>query len=196
MALTSKQEAFAQHYALHGDAIEAYKAAGYSWKRMKKETLRVKAAELVAHGTVSVLIAELQARKRERAEHVFDITADRILQELAAIGFANMQDYVRVDGDGQPSLDFSNLKRHQWAAIGEVTIEDIETGQRTGKRTKFKLLDKKGALVELGKYVGVFEKDKTDVNINIVSDAATDFDKRLAVLVERATAAGDPRQLN
>lgn len=197
MQLTKRQEAFAQHYALHGNATEAYKAAGYSWKRMKNNTLSVEAAKLAARPKVSLRIAELKAHVAYRAEHIFNITADRILQELAAIGFANMQDYIRVDLDGQPILDFSSLQRHQWAAVGEVTIEDIETGQRTGKRSKFKLLDKKGALVELGKYVGLFEKDNAQrvPNINIIeapaiSDADTDTDalRKFEDFRQRATA--------
>jgi phage terminase small subunit len=155
--LTNKQEAFAQHYAIHRNSVEAYKAAGYSWKRMKNNVLSVKAAEVLANGKVSVRVDELLRIKKERANHVFEITADKILQELAAIGFANMQDYMRVDDKGEPILDFSDLKRHQWAAVGEITVEDIVTGQRTGKRTKFKLLDKKGALIELGKHAGVIE---------------------------------------
>lgn len=187
MKLTKKQEAYAQHYAIHRDAKEAYKAAGYSWKRMQPESFRVTATKLASKPTVALRIAELQKRIKDRAEHVFDITAERILQELAAIGFANMKDFMKVDEGGQPELNLSDLQRHQWAAIGEITIEDIETGARTGKRTKFKLLDKKGALVELGKYVGIVsEKHEHTHKHEFIDDAASQLDAGIDIHLARA----------
>ena len=41
---------------------------------------------------------------------------------------------MTVDESGIPMPDFRKVTRKQFAAIGEVTFEDIETGQRTGKR--------------------------------------------------------------
>jgi len=197
--LTKKQEAFAQHYAIQEDATAAYKAAGYSWKNSKSEAVRVNAQKLVAHTTVSLRIAELKERKAKRIERQFDISVDRIAQELAAIGFANMDDYVSVDGDGDNvSLDFSDLTRVQFAAIQEITIEDIKTGKRTSKRTKFKLADKRGALVELGKHLGMFEKDnkQRQNNINIINDAAADFDSRITGVLARTSETSGTRRLN
>ena len=194
--LTQKQEAFARHFALHGNAIEAYKAAGYSWKNMKPETLRVKAAELVAHGTVSVRIAEFKAKKEKRLEKQFDVTVDRIVQELAAIGFSNMEDYIRTTDEGDAFVDFRNLTRQKAAAITEITVEEYVEGRgddsRNVKRTKFKLADKRGALVDLGKHLGMFERDNSQRknNINIVSNAAADFDSRIAGVLARTSETG------
>ena len=50
------------------------------------------------------------------------------------------------------------LTREQFAAVGEIVVEDIETGMRRGKRTRLKLHDKKGALVDLGKHLGLFKQ--------------------------------------
>ena len=197
LTLTSKQEAFSQHYALHGNATDALKAAGYSTRSSKAATIHRRAIEVLQNPKVSARIEELRLRIKERAGHVFDITADRILQELAAIGFANLHDFVRVGEDGQPELNFDKLERHQWAAVGELTIEDIETGRRTGKRTKFKLLDKKGALVELGKYAGVLaEKHSHEHNHRHehISAVAAEFDAGLDHFFARTLAGTGQRK--
>ena len=191
MKLTPKQETFAQHYAIHGSPREAWMAAGYAWKQSKNATVDRNAQKLLNNTKVIARIEELQQRRRDRAEHIFDVTSDAIIQELAAIGFASMQNYVRIDMEGQPTVDLSDLKPHQWAAIGEITIEDIETGQRTGKRTKFKLLDKKGALVELGKQLGLFqEKHKHDHSHKheLIESAAAEFDAGLDQFFARVSA--------
>lgn len=104
---------------------------------------------------------EIQNRVRELQELVIaetTLSINRVVAELEKIGFANMLDYIRIDGDGQPVLDFTELDRAKAAAIGEIVTDEI-TNPRTGditRRTKFKLLDKKGALMDLGKFLGMF----------------------------------------
>jgi len=169
--LTPKQEAFAQHYALHGSATAAFRAAGYTTRSAKPETVHRRAIEVMQNLKVAARIEELQLRVKERAEHVFDITADRILQELAAIGFANLQDFFTLDAKGQPEFSVKRLGRHHWAAIGELTVDEIQTGNRISKRTRFKLLDKKGALVELAKHIGI-DGDKQKHHDDMIQNAA------------------------
>jgi hypothetical protein len=94
------------------------------------------------------------------------ITAERVMRGYAAIGFSTMQDYIRVDQDGDPHIDLSNLTEAQWAAVSEITIE--ETLESTGdyddkgkpilapkKRTKFKLYPKEVALDKMAKHLGI-----------------------------------------
>ncbi len=92
-----------------------------------------------------------------------------MIRELAKIGFANMLDYITIGKDGDPYVDLSKLTREQAAAIGEVTVEDFTDGRgedaRDVRRVKFKLADKRGALVDLGRYFGLFT-DKTVVDVN------------------------------
>src|SRR5208283_714778 len=81
--------------------------------------------------------------------------------ELAKIGFANMQDYMGSTPGGGPYLDFSKLTRDQAAALAEVTVDDFVDGRgenaRAVKRVKFKLHDKRAALVDLGGHLGMFQ---------------------------------------
>jgi phage terminase small subunit len=71
-----------------------------------------------------------------------------------------MADYMKATPGGDPYLDFSDLTPEQTAALVEVTVEDFTEGRgedaRNVRRVKFKLGDKKGALVELGKHLCIF----------------------------------------
>jgi phage terminase small subunit len=153
--LTPKQEAFCLAYVETGNASEAYRRA-YDVSRMKDGVIRVKACEVMAHELVEARIAQL----RERAMQRHDVTVDRIVQELAKLAFANMLDYIQIQSDGTAYVDFSKLSRQQAAAIGEIVTEEYTEGRgedaRAVKRVKFKLLDKRGALVDLGKHLGMF----------------------------------------
>lgn len=77
MALTPKQEAFALAYVETGNASEAYRRA-YNAVKMKPAVIAVKACELLAHGNVSVRVAQLQQMAATR--HA--ITVDDLIAEL------------------------------------------------------------------------------------------------------------------
>lgn len=183
--MTNQQEAFCQHFVMHGNPREAYKAAGYSWQNMKPETFRVQAEKLKARPAIALRIEELRTRLKERADHVFDITADRILQELASIGFVNFLDFVHVnEATGEAKVDLRKIKRHHGAAISSYKVKTYpERGAdgefETVKEIEFKLMDKKGALVELGKYAGVLSDrvvHEHTVKFEAIKDASAQLD--------------------
>ena len=57
-----------------------------------------------------------------------------------------MEDYQRVTEHGDPVIDPSNLMRPQWAAIGELQVENFTDGRgrdaRDVRRVRIKLADK------------------------------------------------------
>lgn len=153
--LTAKQQAFIEEYLIDLNATQAAIRAGYSAKTAySKGQLMTK--------TLSAHITEAQANRSKRTQ----ITQDMVLNELAKIGFSNMLDYVSVTNGGDLAPDFSALTRDQAAAIGEVTVEEYTEGRgddaKNVKRTKFKLSDKRAALVDMGRHLGMF-KDKVEV---------------------------------
>ena len=96
-----------------------------------------------------------------------------MLRELCLIGFSNMADFVVAYEDGPATLDFSNMSRVQAAAIQEFVVDEYMDGRgedaRPVKRTRFKLADKKGALVEIGRHLGMFpDKLKVDSDITVI----------------------------
>lgn len=152
-ALTPRQERFVQEYLKDLNATQAAIRAGFSEK----------CANLIGYQTVHRphVAAAIAARQAQIAKK-FEITQEMVIAELALIGFANMSDYMRPGKDGDPYLDFSGLTREQAAALAEVTVEDFKDGRgedaRDVRRVKFKLADKRAALVDLGKHLGLFKE--------------------------------------
>lgn len=149
--LTPRQRRFVEEYLVDLVATQAASRAGYSAKTAEQQGSR-----LLGNAKVAAAIAAGQQKRSKRTE----ITADRVLGELAKIGFANMADYMRPGPNGDPYLDFSGLTRDQAAALQEVTVEDFVDGRgddsRDVRRVKFKLADKRAALVDLGRHLGIF----------------------------------------
>lgn len=153
--LSEKQGQFVREYLIDLNATQAAIRAGYS-----KKTARSQGQRLLTNVDIAEAIAEAQQERAERTE----ITADRVLEELGKIGFANMQDYIRVTPDGDAYIDLSKLTREQAAALSEVTVEDFTEGRgddaRDVRRVKVKLIDKRAALVDIGKHLGMFIERK------------------------------------
>lgn len=154
--LTAKQQCFVAEYLVDLNATQAAIRAGYS-----ENTAAVIGYENLTKPPIQAAIAAAMADRAKRTE----VTQDRVVKELAKIGFANMKNYMRAGGDGDPYLDFSVLTEDQTAALAEVTVDDYVDGRgenaRAVKRVKFKLHDKRAALVDLGRHLGIF-KDKIE----------------------------------
>lgn len=155
--LTAKQARFVDEYLIDLNATQAAIRAGYS-----KRSAGQIGEENLKKPEIQKAIQDAQQKRSERTE----ITQDRVLQELAKIGFSNMMDYVTPTDSGNLVTDFSKLTRDQAAAISEVTVEEYVEGKgdaaRDVKRVKFKLSDKRAALVDMGRHLGMF-KDKVEV---------------------------------
>jgi phage terminase small subunit len=173
--------------------------AGYSAK-----TAAVIGAQNLTKLNVAEAIEKAKAKRSKRAE----LTADWVIDELRKIAGANMGDFMKASPSGDPYLDFSALPRDQTAALHEVTVEDYVDGRgdnaRDVKRVKFKLYDKRAALVDLGRHLGLFEikhriEGKIEVEVSNVREIITGRIARLAAArrvaddnsrVEPGTTAG------
>jgi len=102
--ITSKQRAFAEHYAIHGNATEAYRRA-YRAEGMKPESVKVEAQKLLKHPHVALTVQGLQARFAKIADEQFDVRAERILEEIAAVAFYNVADFFEWGHTDEPRLD-------------------------------------------------------------------------------------------
>jgi len=187
--LTAKQRAFVEAYLRNGrNAAEAYRAA-YNTKAGAK-TVADEASRLLQHPGIAPVVAAADKRAAEATERVIDryaVSKERVVAELARIGFANMQDYMRAGPDGDPYLDFSKLTPDQAAALAEVTVEDFKEGRgkdaRDVRRVKFKLHDKRAALVDLGRTLGIFSDNVNHSgSIGIKRDPSAFTDDELAAI--------------
>jgi phage terminase small subunit len=181
-----KRVRFCAEYLIDLNATQAAIRAGYSVKTAYSQGQR-----LLKNAEVAAALAEAQKAQMARTE----ISADSVIAELAKLGFANMADYMKPGPDGDPHLDFSKLTRDQAAALIEVTVDDYVDGRgeeaRTVRRIKFKLADKRAALVELGRHFGIFQPDRAEITFrNVEPEDLTDdeIDRRLAAISARRAA--------
>ena len=175
--LTQKQLQFVREYLIDLNGKQAAIRCGYSVK-----TAEFQASRLLSKDKVALEIQKAMDKRSQRTE----ITADRVLEELAKLAFSNTLDYVRVTNDGMAVVDLSALTRDQAAAISEFTIDEYVDGKgedaREVKKVKFKLADKRAALVDLGRHLELFT-DRVKINSELTDDELT---KRL---VERGLIA-------
>lgn len=180
--LTDKQIRFVQEYLIDLNATQAAIRAGYS-----ERTAYSQGHRLLKNDSIQAQVRQAQDERARRTE----ITADKVLEEFARIGFANMQDYLRMTAEGDAFVDLSRLTRDQAAAISEVTVEDFKDGRGEGardvRRVKFKLSDKRAALVDMGKHLGMFieRKEVTGKDGGPIEVSETSASERLNALLER-----------
>src|SRR5271154_3926882 len=108
-----------------------------------------------------------------------------------------MMDYMKIDpATGDPRLDWSDLTREQAAALTEVTVDDYVDGRgdtaRDVRKVKFKLGDKRAALMDVAKLFG-WIVEKRENKIVDEFDSMTD-EQVSAWLDERAEARVKFRQ--
>src|ERR1700746_3486508 len=102
--LTPKQSRFVEEYLVDLNGKQAAIRAGYS-----ANTAEVQASRLLRIVKIQVaLSAAMRARSRNT-----EVTPDRVLAELAKIGFANMRDYWPKEGE---TVDLHRLDQELTAA--------------------------------------------------------------------------------
>lgn len=192
-----KREKFCQLIVQGKTHNEAYAATGLKPNRKSAWAYR-------HHPDSSRRIAELNgqavARERARLERTaerYAVTTDRVVAELARLAFANSMDYWTIDSKGQPQLDLSKITRDQGAAISEIVVDEYKDGRgedaREVKRVRIKLADKRQALVDLGRHLGLFV-DPSVLNLNVANyftekpPSMDDWKKEIEL---QATEAGD-----
>lgn len=161
--LTPKQKRFCDEYLIDLNATQAYLRAGY---KVSETVAGVNANRLLKNAKIAPYIAQRQADLQKKTE----ITQEKVLQELAKIGFADIKQYLEfktvktpVVVDGEKVLDYMMIvdakdsNEVDGAAIAEVSIGKDGT-------FKLKLHDKLSALDKLGKHLGLFEKGSSAMN--------------------------------
>lgn len=180
----ARHERFAQELAGGASQVEAYELSGY-----KPDTGA--ASRLSANVSIESRVAELKLAAAANTV----ITIERVMAELGKLGFANMADYMSVGPDGDPFLDFSALSRDQAAALTEVTVEDFKDGRgedaRDVRRVKFKLADKRAALVDLAKMLGGYSEkhEHTGKDGGPIEIADTDLARLIVFQLTKASRA-------
>ncbi len=168
MSLTAKQARFVEEYLGDINGTAAAIRAGYNKKQARQQAYR-----LSQKPEIRAAVAAAMQRRSKRTE----ITQDRVLQELALIGFADMGDYLTLGEDGEVRLDLSKLPEGATKIIAELTqdvyVEGTGKKAREVKKTKLKLHDKRGALVDIARHLGMFI-DRFKIERDALDDLSPD----------------------
>lgn len=135
--LTPKQQRFVDEYLIDLNGAQAAQRAGYSQACAKQQAWRLLGVEKVAQAVERGREAKA---KRARA------SADRVIEELALIAFANAGDYFDWGPDGVRLKKKDELSPEQQAAVAEVV-------EGAGGVPRLKLHDKRAALADLGRHL-------------------------------------------
>jgi phage terminase small subunit len=207
MTLNRKQQRFVDEYLIDLNATQAAIRAGYSPKT---------AGQIGDENLKKPQIAEaIEKAVSERSART-GITADRVLAELAKIGFADIRKAIKWysqanvaaidDPDSEALVEEGALRfavQNQVELVSSDEIDDAtaaaiaEIGQSSTGALKVKLHDKRAALVDIGKHLGMF---KERVELTGKDGNAIEFEQKvkedadavacaIAGLAERARAA-------
>jgi phage terminase small subunit len=144
--LTDRQRVFCDEYLVDLNGTAAAKRAGYSAK-----TARVMAQQNLENPAVINQLAVLMKERSERTQ----VTADRVITEVARLGFSDLRKLF----DDKGAL----LPIYQWpedaaAAVSAVEVDELfegfgENRVQVGYTKKVKLWDKGKALEMLGRHL-------------------------------------------
>lgn len=163
MELTPKQLLFCKEYLIDLNGTQAAIRAGYS-----KKTAEVQASTLLRNPKVKNYVQKLMDKRSDRIE----ITADRVLQEIAKIAFNNIQDYI---DEGNVIKDLKSIPKDHAASVESIKIIETEWEGGSKTSTSFKLHSKDSALEKLARHLGIFEKDnnqkgKVKISVSMKKD--------------------------
>jgi len=158
VALTPKQEQFCLEYLKDGNASRAYRTA-YNVTTTKDTTINVQALKILKNPKVATRINELGEKHAKKN----DVTAERIIKELAGIAFFDVQNLYNDNGTLKQITELSS----------EVTRAIHSTKQRLEKQgpdredwaeiKEIRTHDKLKALELLGKTLAMFT-DKNEIS--------------------------------
>jgi len=147
--LTPYQQCFVDEYMVDLNQSQAILRAGFTGKPTSAKTA---ATRLMSNIHVKT---EVRRRIKERSERT-QITADRVLIELALIGFYDIREIFDVKNNLK---EISELTDASSRAIASIEIEIDKIGIREISTTKkIKMHDKIRALQLIGNHIGMFKE--------------------------------------
>jgi phage terminase small subunit len=168
--LNDKQTRFLQEYLIDYNATQAAIRAGYSKKTSYSTSFQI----LQKSESQDYL-----AKRKQKISDTLEITATRIKQELARIGFGDAREFFDEEGNLIP---IHKLSDDAAASIAGMDVEEIYefiggVKANIGRVKKIKRYDKVKALELLGKTEGIFEKDNEQSKQTVTPFTDSQVDK-------------------
>lgn len=168
---------FAREYLIDLNAKQAAIRAGYSPRTAEQQASRL---------LVNIKVAPLIAAGMRAREARVDVTADRVLRELARVAFADIGEAFAEDGSLLPVKQIPIDTRRALASIDSDELR--EDGAAVGMVRKVKLADKLRALEMLAKHTRVLEP-APDFDPGLLEPAERQQLQRLLLRAQVRTAA-------
>lgn len=181
--LPPRQQRFIDEYMVDLNATRAAIAAGFSKKAASQAGW-----DQLRNPKVAAEISRRQSMLSVR----LSVSADNVLSELSKLAFANIGDFYRVGKDGSLEVDPNALADPlKSAALAQMDITEKANGDQA---IKIRLADKRAALTDLGKHLGLFsDKEELAVTVKKV-EPRNDRELALHVLALLGKAQNDAEQ--
>jgi phage terminase small subunit len=180
MPLSPRRQRFAEEYVIDFNGKQAAIRAGYS-----PATAEQQASRMLRDSQVRAEVEKLQRRLVLHAASN-GITAERVLNELARIGFSDIRQVVKWrsnvvamrenpdTGEESPQVvnEVELIDSDKLTDVAAASIAEISQTQQGG--LKVKLYDKRAALVDLGKHLGLFGQMVAPGKKQAANEAARD----------------------
>lgn len=157
MSLTGPQEMFAAGVAQGLSQAEAYRKAYPASAKWKEESVWQRASKLAADVKVQSRVQELL----QKAAAANEVTVERVIREIARIGFFDIRKLVNSDGTPKPLHELDDDTAAAIAGLEVARVGNDQVG--VGEVLKFKIADKNSALEKLGKHLKIFT-DKMELS--------------------------------
>lgn len=102
------------------------------------------------------LVQELLEEHANRIAVRADVTQERVMQELACLGFYDVRKLFNDDGSPKGISELDDETARAIVGLDAVNIGNSDAG--IGQVIKYKLADKRSALVDMGKQLGMFKE--------------------------------------
>lgn len=198
--MTPKKEKFAQNVFMGMSNIDAYTDA-YEAQNQKRSTRGTQACYCAKDPLIIARIQELRDELKERNM----VTVENVLKELSKIAFDDIKNHLSFRTE-KVVVDYEeNTPIFEYRTIVDVKDSDdvdtravAEVSTSKGGVFKFRMYDKEQALLNIGKYLGMFN-DKVELTGKeggpiVVEEAREKLVARITKLSEyKSDRKGDSR---
>lgn len=162
--LHPKYKIFADEFLITGEKGKSAIKAGFA-----KNSAHVSATRLLKRPDVQQYLAQ----RAEKLSIQQDDLQTKVIRELEHMALTNIGDFIRINEDGKPVIDFSTAAPEQLKAIASVKNKTTRRYDKDGNHLStdedvaFSMADKYRGLELLGKHLGLFKEAEQRVVIDI-----------------------------
>lgn len=185
--LTEKMQTFVREYLIDLNATAAAIRTGYS-----KKTAHAIGWEMLRKPAVAAEVSRCRGELMNKLE----VTAERVVAELASLAFSDIREIFSPDGALKPMMEWSAGAA---AAVSSLEVDEIFAGSgenrvSIGQLKKLKLWSKVDALQLLARHLGLLrDRVELDLTVSHLIEKLAPDDKQLLLAACQALAGPQDR---